>query len=79
MSLKEDIKTLLSQQSGLSSTEMAEVLGKDRNNVRVAARELVRDGELLGQDEGGTFRFYPVGDGQIAGPVSENVGLPSAG
>jgi hypothetical protein len=52
MSVKEDIKILLSHQPGLRSTEMAEVMGKDRNNVRAAAKELVRAGELTGQDEG---------------------------
>jgi len=64
MSLKQDIRTILLQQSWLSSTEIARRLGKDRNNVRKAAQELEAAGELRSENDGGTFRFYLDGAAQ---------------
>ena len=61
MSLKQAIKAALLQQPGLSSTEIARRLGKERNNVRKAAFELETAGELRSQNDGGTFRFYVAG------------------
>jgi hypothetical protein len=60
MTLKQAIKATLLQQPGLSSTEIARRLGKERNNVRKAAFELETAGELRSQNDGGTFRFYLV-------------------
>jgi hypothetical protein len=75
MSLKQDIRAVLLQQPGLSSTEITRCHGKDRNNVRKAAQVMEAAGELRSVNDGGVFRLYVAGGTPVAGPVAENIGL----
>jgi DNA-binding MarR family transcriptional regulator len=43
---------------GASAGDIARHLGMDRSNVRRDAKKLERDGKLIKQNDGGTFRFY---------------------
>jgi len=57
---------------GASAGDIARHLGMDRSNVRRDAKKLERDGKLIKQNDGGTFRFYLAEPAQSYAPALSN-------